>query len=444
MQNLFLKHVELLTKNTAKSLSKTGFEKVIIHSGEIDYYYKDDMGVRFKPTPHFNHWCPAPLTNSFVILDATSRPTLIQYTPDDYWHDHSQPDHSWWSENFDIEFVRNTNESLRALKKIAGKNTAWIGPEKYEGQLSCQFNPDTLLRHLDWARSFKSEYELACSSEATRLAANGHKAAKKRFLEGGTERQVYASYLAGCDQTDSELPYHAIICLNEKAAILHYEGRRRNPTNGNSFLIDAGCAHHGYASDITRTYVNPKSELKSKDLFAELIRAVDSYQLKLCDLSRPGVGFAEVQMHSHSYLAQTLLDYKIIQNCDVESAIENEVTWSFYPHGVGHMLGIQVHDVAGKLVSPETDPTKTQYPQTTNPIYKYLRNKRKIAVGNLFTIEPGLYFIKSLLDKVPESKKQFYNWDLIEELMPFGGIRIEDNIFVQEKVNFNLTRKYLD
>lgn len=434
----------MLSKNTADSLTKNNFEKAVIFSGEIEYYYADDRSKHFKTTPHFNHWCPISFSNSFVLFESGQKPTLVQYVPDDYWHDHSQPDHSWWNQNFNIQILKDSSEALKLLKPFVDSKTAWVGPEKYSDELNCDYNPEKLIRYLDWNRSFKTDYEIACSIEATRLAVAGHKKAKAAFLEGKSERAIYADYLAGCNQTDIELPYHAIICLNEKSATLHYEGRRNSPQNGDAFLIDAGCTHHGYASDITRTYVNPNSKLKGKDLFADLIKAVEGYQQKLCNESRPGIGFADVQIKTHQYLAQTLLDHKIIQNCDVDSAIENQVTWSFYPHGIGHMLGIQVHDVAGKLVSPEIDPNDTPPQDTTNPIYKYLRNKRKIAVGNLFTIEPGLYFIKSLLDKVPDSKKQFYNWDLIKDLMPFGGIRIEDNIYVGEDKNINITRQFLD
>ena len=107
------------------------------------------------------------------------------------------------------------------------------------------------------------------------------------------------------------------------------------------------------------------------------------------------------------------------------------MTRAFYPHGLGHSLGIQTHDVGCGLRAPRAD----------NP---FLRNTTDVAVGQVFTIEPGVYFIEALLAELrgkPESN--LVDWSVVDALAPLGGVRIEDDVFVEDAGVRNLTREHL-
>ena len=140
----------------------------------------------------------------------------------------------------------------------------------------------------------------------------------------------------------------------------------------------------------------------------------------------------------HLRLAGVLRDLKIVDMKE-EDMVESNLTFTFCPHGLGHLLGLQTHDVAGLQHSPAGDekPAPDKYPA--------LRLTRTIENRQVFTIEPGLYFIPMLLNKLKQSvHARRVNWQLIEELTPFGGIRIEDNIAIVDDRTINLTRNAFD
>jgi Xaa-Pro dipeptidase len=130
-----------------------------------------------------------------------------------------------------------------------------------------------------------------------------------------------------------------------------------------------------------------------------------------------------------------LIAHEII-TCSLEQALLHDIPSLFMPHGVGHLLGIQVHDAGGHLANEEGE---VRQPPAEFP---FLRNTRPMEQGMVFTVEPGLYFIPVLLNPERNSVTgKFLNWNLIDELLPLGGIRIEDNVLVEETKVINLTRQ---
>lgn len=121
-----------------------------------------------------------------------------------------------------------------------------------------------------------------------------------------------------------------------------------------------------------------------------------------------------------------------------ESMVETGVTSTFFPHGMGHQIGLQVHDVGGHQANIEGD---TAPPPSEHP---FLRNTRTLEAGQIVTIEPGLYFIDSLLGDLKKSEQgSSIHWDKVKQFMPYGGIRIEDDIVVTSDGHRNLTREFL-
>ena len=206
------------------------------------------------------------------------------------------------------------------------------------------------------------------------------------------------------------------------ASLLHYQYQDRQAGKHlNSLLIDAGANVDGYASDITRTYVGPRCYSQAAaDLFAELLERMQTHQDTLIDQVVPGANYVDLQAAMHQSLARILVDTGIIQ-CEPEEAFNSGLTVPFCPHGLGHLLGIQVHDVGGQQldIDGQTNPPPEPYAS--------LRLTRPLAEDMVITVEPGLYFIPMLLKK-KQAEGAPIDWRLIERLTPFGGIRIEDNV----------------
>jgi Xaa-Pro dipeptidase len=285
------------------------------------------------------------------------------------------------------------------------------------------------MRHLDFHRALKSTYELACLRTANRMGVRGHQAAERVFNAGGSEFDIALAFLAACGQREQELPYNPIVALNENAAVLHYQMlERQRPEPSRSLLIDAGAEFGGYASDITRTYTAEAGD------FAALIGRMDALQQALCAQVRAGVDWREVHLQAHRLVAQVLREADLI-GCGVEEALASGVTQVFLPHGIGHLLGLEVHDAGGFMRAP--DGGDIERPEG----HPYLRLTRTLEAGFVVTMEPGLYFIEPLLAAArADGRGRLIHWPRVEALRPFGGIRIEDDLAVTVTGCENLTR----
>jgi Xaa-Pro dipeptidase len=237
------------------------------------------------------------------------------------------------------------------------------------------------------------------------------------------------AYCRAVDHVDNELPYGNIVALNRHAAILHYQHReRRVPAEMRSFLIDAGAQVNRYASDITRTHAFAAGE------FADLIAAFQALQLELVAGVRAGVDFADLHLLTHRKIATFLSEFGFASGSQ-EALVQEGVTSAFYPHGLGHLLGVQVHDVGGFMA----DESGVVIDRPSG--HPYLRLTRELASNMVLTIEPGIYVIDMLLQELEGTPaRKMLNDDRISRLRPYGGIRIEDNVRVLDDGCENLTR----
>ncbi|STJ21049.1 Xaa-Pro dipeptidase [Escherichia coli] len=284
-------------------------------------------------------------------------------------------------------------------------------------------NPKGVIDYLHYYRSFKTEYELACMREAQKMAVNGHRAAEEAFRSGMSEFDINIAYLTATGHRDTDVPYSNIVALNEHAAVLHYTKLdHQAPEEMRSFLLDAGAEYNGYAADLTRTW-----SAKSDNDYAQLVKDVNDEQLALIATMKAGVSYVDYHIQFHQRIAKLLRKHQIITDMSEEAMVENDLTGPFMPHGIGHPLGLQVHDVAGFM----QDDSGTHLAAPAR--YPYLRCTRILQPGHGVNHRTGIYFIESLL--APWREGQFskhFNWQKIEALKPFGGIRIEDNVVIHE------------
>lgn len=436
MPELYADHVRLLQCRFEAVAERLGLDAVVIGSGVEQLRFLDDQPYRYTANPHFLQWAPLQEhPGSAVVVQPGQRPVLVVHRPEDYWHQPPPLPSDDIAAHFEVHIVRDST-AIAALLPDPKHRTAILGPpEQWTDALPAAVrNPDGLLNFLHFHRACKTAWEVACIRQAAFLAALGHQAAENSFRSGGSEFDILLAFLDGCRQLEDELPYGAIVALNEHGATLHYQKRERaqdNPDARLSLLIDAGCSHLGYASDVTRTHARHDGE------FAGMITDMIDLQRHICMGAHPGVAFADLHRQAHHALARLLRQWDVVRMAP-EDMVECGVTSSFFPHGLGHFLGLQVHDVGGHLAD---DCGGT----LTAPVdFPRLRLLRALAPGQVVTIEPGVYFIESLLAGLragPHAAS--INWNAIARLRQYGGIRIEDDLLITEDGSENLSQASL-
>lgn len=430
-QALYPEHIAVLQARVKEALERESIDGLVIHSGQSKRLFLDDNYYPFKVNPQFKAWLPVvDNPHCWLVVNGIDKPKLIFYRPLDFWHKVPPEPDEFWTACFDVVILTKPGLVEKHLPYDKLKY-AYIG-EYIEVASALGFynvNPDRVLNYLDFQRAYKTDYELACMRRANDIAVSGHTAALAAFQKGESEFSINQAYNLATQQGDNDVPYTGIVALNENCSILHYmQYNTHVPAHHRSFLIDAGASFNGYAADITRTYA------AERGIFSGLIKELDSLTLTLIDALKPNVNYASVHELAHKGIADILVAAGLV-NLTATDCLEAGITKTFFPHGIGHLLGLQVHDVGG-LVKDDRgipNPAPNEHP--------FLRCTRVIAPRQVFTIEPGLYFIDSLLAELkssPESK--FINWNCVDELRPFGGIRIEDNVVVHREYNENMTR----
>ena len=430
-RSLYANHLTELRSRYDRILADTGFDAVVIVAGTPVAMFRDDQHLPFKTNPMLLQW--APLTEhpgTLLVYAPGSAPRLLVYAPPDYWHTAAPVPELVSGSHFDVRIVSEAKHMRSELATLPPR-TALIGTPGGGEPVFEPYatNPTGLMHYLDLQRSLKTAWEIDNIRQANGIALAGHAAAERAFAAGGAEYDIHAAFRSACRVTDAELPYAAIVAMDEHAATLHYQRlERTRPRPGeHSLLIDAGIAVHGYASDITRTHTTDAG-------FQALIDAVDTIQQNLCAGAVPGVDFRTLHREAHRQIAELLHTADIVR-VGPDECLARGISRAFFPHGLGHFLGLQVHDAGGRLgekpgetcAAPDGDP--------------YLRLTRVLKPGNVITIEPGLYFIDSLLDKLQQGPhRSLLNWPRIRALQRFGGIRIEDNVLIRDTDHENLTR----
>ncbi|MCV2352369.1 Xaa-Pro dipeptidase [Paucibacter sp. Y2R2-4] len=417
--NTYAQHLTLLQQRSENALARCGFDALLIASGIEKYAFLDDRPYLFQPNPHFKHWLPlVNHPNSWLLLRPGHKPRVVYYQPDDYWHVPPSAPTGEWVEHVELIVISRAEDAAAHLK--APGRLAIIGEADAALDGVVPNNPADLLNLLHYPRACKSEYELEQMRAASRRAAPAHLAARDAFLAGASEAEIHRAYLIAAGHTDRDLPYGNIVALNEHCAVLHYQYQDvQRPAESLSFLIDAGAQVNGYASDITRTWTHGNAASAE---FDALLAAMESAQLALVDEVRAGVDYREIHLSTHRRIAAILQAQGIVK-MSVEAQIAERVTSIFMPHGTGHLLGLQVHDVGGFMA----DESGALAPKPEG--HPYLRLTRTLQPGMVVTIEPGLYFIPTLLRQLrASSASASVDWALVERLSRFGGIRIEDDV----------------
>jgi Xaa-Pro dipeptidase len=422
MTTLYQEHLAVLCNRYENAMAHFGLDAIVLASGEKSYYFQDDHTHPFHAYSGAQQWLPFTLgAETYVILKTGEKPTLIWPVRDDFWHAPNPVPSGDWQQNWNIVTAKKTDKWFSDLPN----KTAWLGPQSMPFAIVCE----GLKAYVDFAKAVKTDFEIQAMRQASKRGAAGHIAAKEAFLAGGSELEIHLAFLKASQQSAFQEPYPGIVGLDEHAAVLHYEHKSiEQVANSRTLLIDAGANEHGYASDITRTFT------RHDDDFNALINDLDVMEQKLCRSAISSVAFQDLHQNTLAGIAALLLEHKICA-LSVEEQLAKRIPQVFFPHGLGHLLGLQVHDVGGHQI----DQTGTlSMPDDSAP---FLRLTRKLEKNMVITIEPGLYFIPMLLDKM-QADILDHGCDMarIQHFMPYGGIRIEDNVVVKNDLPENLTR----
>lgn len=284
-----------------------------------------------------------------------------------------------------------------------------------------------LLEAYNEARRIKDPAEAELIKKIAAMANEGYKKVKTFIRPGVSEREIQIEYESAVLKAGSEkFPYDTIVGSGTNAAVLHAIPTSRIVKDGEIVLIDAGADVEDYCVDVTRVFsADGKLNSRQKTIYDIVLRAQQS-SIALC---KPGVEWSDVHMVSAKEMAKGLKDLNIL-HCSVDEAIETNAIAVFFPHGVGHMVGLRVRDVGGKY-----NPHPKKYAGAR------LRVDLPLKENYLMTVEPGLYFISALLndDETRHTFKTQINWSEAMKWSDFGGIRLEDDILITKDGHENLT-----
>jgi Xaa-Pro dipeptidase len=426
IEALYPDHAAHQQRVYSEALREAGYDAVIIHSGTAQKKVSfDDAYWPLRPTPFFHHWVALYEPGCFLVVEAGKKTKLYWPECKDFWERPAAPE--------SVAFMNVLDVERAAIGGLPRGKVAWIGDDIARAEAIRiareHQNPASLLGALDRLRTTKTPYEIACLVEANRRAALGHEAVRRAFAEGEhSELDLHLLYLKTTNQDDPETPYKNIVATGRNASILHHVSYGRDPSRAESLLLDAGATCLGYCSDITRTWV--KNGGAASTAFIAMLDGMEAMQKRLVARVATGMPYEELHDESHRQVSAILKNAGVVK-ASAEEIDGKGISRVFYPHGLGHSLGLQTHDVGCAVIKPKTE----------NP---FLRNTSAITEGQVFTIEPGLYFVDSLLAELrqkPEGK--LVNWNLVEALSPLGGIRIEDDVLVTGGITRNFSREVL-
>ncbi|KAI9780057.1 MAG: hypothetical protein M1839_007039 [Geoglossum umbratile] len=291
-----------------------------------------------------------------------------------------------------------------------------------------------LLREaVEECRIVKDEYEVALIRKANEISTGAHHAVMRAVKQAKNECELEAIFLHHCISRGApNQAYHSIVASGTNAATLHYQQNNAPLKDSQLLLLDAGCAYTAYASDITRTFP-PTGTFTPPSL--KIYNLVHTMQSHCISAIKPNSSWESVHLLAHQILIGGLLEIGILKGGGIEEIQKKRTSVAFFPHGLGHYLGLDTHDVGGKPDYADQD-----------AMFKYLRIRGRIPVGSVVTVEPGIYFCHFIIDPYladPEHAK-YIDTHVLDQYWDVGGVRIEDNVLVTPDGYENLTTAVKD
>ncbi|CDO92651.1 unnamed protein product [Kluyveromyces dobzhanskii CBS 2104] len=417
-----------VTKKGAAAEKTSAF---FIAGGEIEPIKYCDQTKAFRQNRYFYYLTGCNIPGSSVLFDFKSG-KLTLFLPDV-----DEEDIMWSGFPMSVE---------AALKKFDVDEVLYASdaPELFANGLDAQFiyttdldnvhdsqissklivGDEDLFSALNNARSIKDWYEVELLKKACEVTDTCHLAVMSALPIEKTEGHIHAEFTYHALRQGSKFQgYDPICCSGPSCSTLHYVDNDADMDGKRSVLIDAGAEWECYTADVTRCFpINGKWTKEHREIYD----AVLDMQQTAMERIKHGASWDEIHLSAHKVLIKHLLKLGIFKsNFSVEEIYDRKASIAFFPHGLGHLLGMDTHDVGGREESELYD--------DDNPYFKFLRLRRPLVTGMVVTNEPGCYFnpflIEEFLDKHPE-RKEVVDREVMDKYLYIGGVRIEDDLLV--------------
>lgn len=420
----------IFDKNTIQSRrerAKKAFDGVISNDALILFFSGEpitkpggfDQSYPFLPHPEY-YWISG-LRRAWGV---------VAYSKNDGWVDFVQQitadEKLWEGSSGDLEGL-NVSELESWVSKKSFKEVFVFG--QYEQNqmngkpIKLPARPDQnkfldLKETLNNVRRVKDQAEVNIIKRCAAAALQGYLVLEKFIKSGVSEREIQIAYETAVLKAGSDkFPYDTIVGSGTNAAILHAIPTQKVVEGNELVLIDAGADIEDYCVDITRVYSATGKFTDKQQAIYDLVLKAQTKGISMCT---PKTQWHDVHNACGRIMAQGLKDLNIL-NCSADEALETGAISVFFPHGVGHLVGLRVRDVGGVA---------------NKPVQKYngvnLRVDFPLQENYLVTVEPGLYFVKALIEneELRAKHKSTVNWNEVEKWRSVGGVRIEDDILV--------------
>ncbi|XP_051159697.1 xaa-Pro dipeptidase isoform X3 [Leptopilina boulardi] len=422
---------------------------IVLQGGSESPYDDTDVSWPFKQESFFQ-WCfGVEEPDCFGALDLTNGSSILFFPrlPADYaiWMGklHSLDD---FKKRYAVDETYYTDEIANILKNkgattlctLSGTNSDSGLPVReavFDGIGQFSVNNTTLYPEICECRVIKSPQEIEVLKYVGKVSSDAHKKVMKKVRPNLMEYQAEAAFMnhaysvGGC----RHMGYICICGSGHNSSVLHYghAGAPNNKiiVNGDMCLFDMGAIYCGYTADITCSFpANGVFTRDQKFIYEAVLSARDAVLRE----AKPGVLWTDMHLLANREMLQALKNGGLLIG-DVNEMIAAGLNEIFQPHGLGHLLGLDVHDVGGYLPGHPGRPTQ--------PGLRKLRTARQLMAGMVITVEPGCYFIDSQLDSALSDIKQskFLVAEEINRFRRFGGVRIEDDILITETGVENFT-----
>ena len=292
------------------------------------------------------------------------------------------------------------------------------------GAVSSNFSLNFVNAIID-LRSIKSAEEIAEMTEAVNISGEMHLAAMKTIAAGKYEYEIVSKIYGKAKEHNAYLAYPAICSVNGQTLHNHYHGNKLQA--GQLFLNDSGAENEMcYAGDITRTIpVSGKFTSKQKEIYNTVLEMENT----VIESLKPGITYKSMHLLANRILLTNLKQLGLLRG-DIETMLELGVGGLFMPHGLGHMIGLDVHDMED--LGEDLVGYDESMERSTQLGLKSLRLAKQLQAGFTITVEPGIYFIPDLIEKWKSEGKftEFIEFEKLKDYYDFGGIRIEDNVLI--------------
>ncbi|XP_033095698.1 xaa-Pro dipeptidase-like isoform X2 [Anneissia japonica] len=429
-------------KRLCKSLTEKGVGAgaiIVLQGGEETNRYCTDTALVFRQESYF-HWTFGVLESGFYgAIDVDSGKSILfcPKLPEEYaiWMGVILPK-SHFKEKYAVDEVHYVEEIADVLESmnpsmlltLRGVNTdsgSTCQEAVFEGVHKFKVNNTLLHPHIMECRVIKTPQELEILRYTNKISSEAHMEIMRKIRPGMKEYEMeslfqhYCYSKGGCRHTS----YTCICGSGKNGAVLHY-GHAGAPNDkvindGDMCLFDMGGEYYCYASDITCSFpVNGKFTNNQKIIYQAVYDASRAVMKEV----KPGASWVEMHRLAERTILLVLKQHGLVQG-DLDEMVKANIGALFMPHGLGHFMGLDVHDVGG-------------YPEGTErmekPGLKSLRTVRHLQAGMVLTIEPGCYFIQSVLEQAfnNETQAPFLCQQELQRFMNFGGVRIEDDVVV--------------